>query len=142
MQPFISTIRVSYSDTDKMGFVHHSNYLKYYESARWNMFRHLGIPYKEIEEAGVLLPVVDVKIQYLKSAFYDQKLVIETSIVELKGPKLVFSYRLLNEENELINIATTTLAFVNVHTKKPCKPLPFIQKLLQEYLMQDLQVVH
>ena len=142
MQPFISTIRVSYSDTDKMGFVHHSNYLKYDETARWNMFRHLGIPYKEIEEAGVLLPVVDVKIQYLKPAFYDQKLVIETSIVELKGPKLVFNYRLFNEENDLINIATTTLAFVNVHTKKPCKPLPFIQKLLQEYLMQDLQVVH
>ena len=142
MQPFTSTTRVSYSDTDKMGFVHHSNYLKYYETARWNMFRHLGIPYKEIEEAGILLPVVDVKIQYLKSAFYDQKLVIETSILELKGPKLVFSYRLFNEENELINIATTTLAFVNVHTKKPCKPLPFIQKLLQEHLMQDLQVVH
>lgn len=139
MQPFISTIRVSYSDTDQMGFVHHSNYLKYYESARWNLFRHLGIPYREIEETGVLLPVVDVKIQYIKPAFYDQKLLIETTVVELKGPKLVFNYKLFNEEKELINTGTTTLAFVNVHSKKPCKPLPSVQKLLQEYLLGSLQ---
>ena len=48
------------------------------------------MPYSEIEEAGVLLPVVDVKIQYIKPAFFDQKLLIETSVVQLKGPKLFF----------------------------------------------------
>lgn len=141
MQPFISTIRVSYSDTDKMGFVHHSNYLKYYETARWCLFRHLGIPYKEIEETGVLLPVIDVRIQYLKPAFYDEELVIHTSILAARGAKLFFGFKIFNEEQELINTAEITLAFVNLHTKKPCKPSASIQKLLQRKLVEDLQLV-
>lgn len=140
MQPYTSTIRVSYSDTDQMGFVHHSNYLKYYETARWNLFRHLGIPYKEIEETGTLLPVVSIEMQYLKPAFYDEKLVIETSIVSVKGAKLTLDYKILNGHHELINTATITLAFVNGHSKKPCKPSPLIQKSLQQCFTEDLQM--
>jgi acyl-CoA thioester hydrolase len=52
MQPFTSAARVHDSDTDQMGFVHHSNYLKYYETARWSFLRHLEIPYKVIEQKG------------------------------------------------------------------------------------------
>lgn len=141
MQPFISTTRVSYSDTDQMGFVHHSNYLKYYETARWDLFRHLGIPYKEIEEAGILLPVVNVQIDYLKPAFYDEELVIETSILAMRGAKLVLGCKLFNEEQELINSARITLAFVNLHSRKPCKPSAFIQKLLQQNIQQEAQMV-
>lgn len=141
MQPFTSTIRVSYSDTDQMGFVHHSNYLKYYETARWNLFRDLGIPYKETEETGTLLPVVNVEMHYLKPAFYDEKLVIETSIISAKGAKLVLFYKLLNESCEVINTATITLAFVNVHSKKPCKPPKFMQGVLQQCLEEDLQLI-
>jgi acyl-CoA thioester hydrolase len=140
MKPFTSTIRVSYSDTDQMGFVHHSNYLKYYETARWNLFRYLGIPYKDIEEAGVLLPVVNVQIQYLKPAFYDEELFIETAIAEIKGAKLVLIYKLFNSDSELINTATITLAFINVHSRKACKPSVFIQKILQQNLKEDLQM--
>jgi acyl-CoA thioester hydrolase len=124
-----------------MGFVHHSNYLKYCETARWNLFRHLGIPYKEIEETGMLLPVVSIEMQYLKPAFYDEKLVIETSIVSVKGAKLRLAYKIFNEHLELINAATITLAFINVHSKKPCRPSPLIQELLQQCLEEDLQMI-
>jgi acyl-CoA thioester hydrolase len=141
MQPFISSTRVSYSDTDQMGFVHHSNYLKYYETARWNLFRHLGIPYKEIEETGVLLPVVNVQIQFLKPAFYDEELIIETSILATKGAKLILGYKVFNEEQELINTARITLAFVNIHSRKPCKPSAFLQKVIQQNLQEDLKMV-
>jgi acyl-CoA thioester hydrolase len=141
MQPFISTVRVSYSDTDQMGFVHHSNYLKYYETARWNLFRHLGIPYKAIEETGTLLPVVNIEMQYLKPAFYDEKLVIETSIVSIKGSRLTLSYKMLNGQHEVINQAVIIVAFVNAHSKKPCRPSSTIQNLLQQCLEEDLQMI-
>lgn len=132
MQGFTSKIRVSYSDTDQMGFVHHSNYLKYYEAARWNLFRHWGIPYKEIEDAGVLLPVVGVRMQYMKPAFYDEELTIETKVISMKGAKLVLSYKAFNEAKELINAATVTLAFVNSRTRKPCKPLAYVVERLNK----------
>lgn len=141
MYPFISKIRVSYCDTDQMGFVHHSNYLKYYETARWNLFRHLGIPYKEIEETGLLLPVVNVQMQFIKPAFYDEELIIETSVTAIRGAKIFLEYKLFNEEQMLINKATITLAFVNMHSKKPCKPSTFIQDSLQQNLQEDLQTV-
>lgn len=132
MEPFISTIRVGYSDTDQMGFVHHSNYLKYYETARWNLLRHLGTPYKKLEEKGFLLPVVDVQIHFIKPAYYDEELMVETSVIEFKGPKLVLGYRLFNEQPELINTAKLTLAFMNIQSRKVCKPPLFIQKVLEK----------
>jgi acyl-CoA thioester hydrolase len=140
MEPFISKIRVGYADTDQMGIVHHSNYLKYYETARWSFFRHLGTPYKNIEEAGFLMPVVTVQIQYLKPAYYDEVLTVETSITALKGPKLVISYKLYNEEQELINTAKITLAFMNMHSRKACKPPKFIQELWEKQF-QPMPVV-
>jgi acyl-CoA thioester hydrolase len=141
MQPFISKLRVSYSDTDQMGYAHHSNYLKYYEAARWNMFRHWGLPYKDIEEAGMLLPVVGVRMEYLKPAFYDEELTIETNLVALKGPKLILDFKAFNEAKELINTATITLAFVSKRTRKPSKPLQFFVEMLAQKVQPRLQVI-
>jgi acyl-CoA thioester hydrolase len=141
MQPFISKLRVSYCDTDQMGYAHHSNYLKYYEMARWNMFRHWGLPYKEIEEAGMLLPVVGVRMQYLKPAFYDEELTIETNLIALNGPKLIFGFKTFNEAKELINTATITIAFVSKLTRKPSKPLRAFVELLAQKVQPRLQVI-
>ena len=141
MQTFTCKTRVDYSDTDQMGFVHHSNYLKYYEAARWNLFRHWGIPYKEIEEGGVLLPVVGVRIQYLKPAFYDEELTIETTVVSIKGAKLMLSYKMFNESTELINTATITVAFVNSRTRKPCKPVQYVVERLEQHVKKGEKVI-
>lgn len=70
--------RVSYSDTDQMGFMHHSNYFRYYETARWELFRSIGIPYPEIEEEDIILPVINASVKFLKPAFYDQKIRVDT----------------------------------------------------------------
>jgi acyl-CoA thioester hydrolase len=134
IQPFISTIRVCYSDTDQMGFVHHSNYLKYYEAARWDLFRQLGEPYKNLEEKGFLLPVINVQVNVIKPAFYDEQLVIETTISAIKGAKLSLNYKLFNVEQDLINTAKITLGFVSAHSRKPCRPPEFFHELLQEYM--------
>ena len=134
MESFISKIRVGYADTDQMGIVPHSNYLKYYETARWSFFRKLGVPYKTLEEKGFLLPVVDVAIHFIKPAYYDEVLTAETTILALNGPKLVLSYKLYNEEQELINTAKITLAFMSIHTRKACKPPLFMEQLWQNRL--------
>ena len=141
MEPFISTLRVSYSDTDQMGIVHHSNYLKYYETARWNLFRYLGTPYKKLEEKGFLLPVINVQIQFLKPAFYDEVLTIETSVLAFKGPKLILAYRVFNEDQDLINTAKVTLAFMNMNSRKACKPPQFILELWEKRLQPVLEEI-
>ena len=137
MTPYVTTMRVVYSDTDQMGIVHHSNYLKYYETARWNLFRQLETPYKKLEKKGFLLPVISMQMEFLKPAFYDEKLTIETSIVSFKGARLVIGYRLFNEEMELINKAKVILAFVDTKSRKACRPPEFVKEKLNGCLLQD-----
>jgi acyl-CoA thioester hydrolase len=67
-------IRVRYSETDKMGYLHHANYLNYFEVGRTDFLRNKGLTYKEMEEDGILLPVVSVNINYKNPAYYDEEL--------------------------------------------------------------------
>ncbi len=127
-----SRIKVSYNETDQMGYVHHNNYVNYYESARWEMFDSIGIPYKMIEERGFMLPVVKVSINYLKPAFYDDELLIETKIRELRGARLQFDCRIFNGLKELINVAEISLAFIKKESRKVCHPPAFVCDRIKE----------
>jgi acyl-CoA thioester hydrolase len=122
MNPFQTTFRVSYSDTDQMGFMHHSNYLKYYETVRWELFRSIGIPYPEIEKDGIILPVINASLKYSLPAYYDQKIVINTTIKPLRGARIIFDYEIKNENGETINEAQITVAFVKKSNGKACVP--------------------
>ena len=113
-------IRVRYSETDRMHYVYYGNYAQYFEVARVEALRNLGVSYKELEEVeGVLLPVLDYQIKFIKPAFYDELLTINTSITKLPEARIHFEYETLNEKNELINKASTTLVFVRKETMKP-----------------------
>ena len=105
-------LRVAYADTDQMGFVHHSNYVKYLEHARWEAFRKMGISYKDVEDHGFLLPVIDMHLQFLKPAYYDDLLNIELSFRVDRPTKLRVDYFIFNQADELIHKANTTLAFL------------------------------
>ncbi len=120
-----TSLRVQYCDTDQMGFVHHSNYIKYYELARMELLRSICIPYKDIEDAGFIMPVIDIKIHYFKPAHFDDELIIKTQLPELKGPKVLFLYHVFNQEGELISEGETTLAFASGESKKACHPPAF-----------------
>lgn len=104
--------RVAYPETDQMGTVHHANYVKYYETARWELLRSIGIPYAELEAAGVMCPVVKMNFKFIKTTHYDELLTIKTTLKEIKGARLWFTYKLYNEKLELINKAETELVFV------------------------------
>lgn len=129
----ITKVRVGYSDTDQMTFVHHSNYVKYYENARWEAFRALGISYKDIEASGVLMPVISMKFDFLKPAFYDDLLTIKTTIKKYPRARVVFNYELFNESGELINSSEVVLAFLEKDTLLPCLPPENIMMALKEY---------
>ena len=107
--------RVAYSDTDRMGTVHHSNYAKYYEQARWELLRNIGVPYQTIEDAGIMCPVISMKFKFIKTTKYDELLTVKTILTAIKGVRIWFTYELYNEKNELINETKTELAFVGLN---------------------------
>jgi len=134
MKPFPTVYRVSYSDTDQMGYMHHSNYFKYFETSRWELFRSIGIPYNEIEKEDIILPVINVSVKYIKPAFYDQEIRIITRLKSFKGARIIFDYHVINDTGEIINEAQVTVACVRKRSGKACLPPKIIADTLGKYL--------
>ena len=125
-------IRVRYAETDQMGYCYYGNYAMYYEVARVETLREIGFNYKSLEEDGVLLPVIDFNIKYLKPAFYDDQLKIICKIPIIPNVRIKFEYETYNEKKEMINFGNTTLVFLNKISKKPVNcPKPLLDKLNQ-----------
>lgn len=96
--------------------------------------RSLGVSYKDLEDDGVMLPVLDYQIKYFKPAYYDEKLRIETIIDDLSGARIHFQYKTFNEKDEQINQASTTLVFVSTKSKRPmAPPADIAEKLFPAY---------
>ena len=93
-----TSCRVLYGDTDAAGVVYYGNYMRYFEQGRTEYMRDLVQTYREIESQGLLLPVIECYTRYKASAAYDDLLVIETSMVELKNVSCRFNYRILRKE--------------------------------------------
>ncbi len=121
MNKTVTKVRVRYSETDQMGFVHHGNYAQYFEMGRLEWLRGLGLSYKEMEENGTLLPVYEMKIRYHKPAYYDDILTVTTSLKEPPGARIVFVYEIHNENGELLTTGETTLVFVDKKSGKPMR---------------------
>jgi acyl-CoA thioester hydrolase len=126
-------IRVRYAETDQMGYVYYGNYASYFEVARVETLRNLGFSYKAIEAGGIILPVLSYSIKYLKPAFYDDLLAIKVSIREVPMARIRFDYETYNEKDELINVADTTLVFINKQTNKPCAAPPDFIDVLKKF---------
>lgn len=112
-------IRVRYGETDQMGYLYYGNYLLYYEVGRTEAIRNLGLSYKEMEENGITLPVIDCNIKYLRPAFYDDLITIITSVKELpQNTEIKFYTEMYNAKNKLINQGVTTLVFYDTKIRK------------------------
>lgn len=123
-------VRVRYAETDRMGYVYYGNYATYYEVGRVEALRQLGLSYKEMEDSGIMLPVLEFSIKYFKPAFYDEELTIKTIIPEIPQARIKFIYECYNIHNVLLNKGETTLVFVNTKTGRPCAaPISFIEKI-------------
>ncbi|MBF8983343.1 acyl-CoA thioesterase [Lutibacter sp. B2] len=115
-------IRVRYEETDQMGVVYYGNYYTWFEVGRTEFFRSLGYTYAQLEEEGIILPVIESQCSYKDSAKYDDELSIRTTIKNLKGVRLEFQYEVIRKKDEtILATGSTTHAFVN----KNLKPVNF-----------------
>jgi acyl-CoA thioester hydrolase len=122
MKMHVHQLRVRYGETDQMGIVYYGNYAQYLEVGRVEMLRELGYPYQQLEQSGILLPVLDLYIDYRLPAIYDEVLTVETRLVRFTGSRIGFEYVVRNEHSSVVCEAKTTLAFVDSTTRKPCRP--------------------
>ncbi len=97
-----ATVRVIYGDTDNMGLAYHANYFRWFEIGRSEMFRSLGLAYRDIEKRGIFLPVAEVGCKYLAPIRYDDLLVIETTLDPTVRGGMKFDYRIFKEKDETI----------------------------------------
>lgn len=117
-----TTLRVRYGETDQMGFVYYGVYAQYYEVGRVEAMRSLGFSYREMEESGVLMPVINLTIDYKKPALYDDEVRIVTTIKEMPGVRITFHYECFNQNNVLLNTGSVTLVFIDKTKNKPMQP--------------------
>lgn len=116
-------IRVRYAETDGMKVVYHGNYLVYFEEARTNLFRNIGIVYSEIEKTGIFLVVVEAHLNFRRSAIYDDILHVKATLSELPAMKLTINYEITrNNDAESLVLGQTIHAFINEQTNKPIRP--------------------
>ena len=112
-----TTIRVRYSETDQMNVVYHGNYAQYFEVARSEAIREMGFTYKEMEEMGIVMPIVELHTKFLRPARYDDLLTIKTQLRELPtGHRIEFHHEVYNEEGKLLTIGRVVLYFLDAKT--------------------------
>lgn len=126
-------LKVRYSETDQMGVVYHGNYAQYLELARIDWLSQLGVSYKSMEENGVMLPVFTLDFKFKKSAFFDDELIVKTSLRKIPTAKIVFDYEIFNKNNELLTTASTTLVFVDSKTRKPIPCPSYLLEKIKNY---------
>jgi acyl-CoA thioester hydrolase len=131
MLPFVheSQIRVRYAETDQMGVVWHGNYLQYFEAARTEALRASGWSYRGLEESGVMLPLVEAHLEYVRPARYDDLLTVRVTVSDPPTARMRFDYEVRSETGERLVTGHTILGFVDAATRRPCRPPPRLRAL-------------
>jgi acyl-CoA thioester hydrolase len=119
MYESITQLRVRYAETDQMNVVYYGNYAQYFEVGRVESIRQLGYSYKEMEEAGIIMPVVEMNIRYLRPARYDDLLTIKTLLKEMPTDyRITFYQEVYNEQQKLLTAGKILLYFTEKGTMK------------------------
>lgn len=129
--PYKTELRVRYAETDQMGVVYHGNYAQYFEVARVEWLRNFGVSYKQMEDEGLILPVVSLHVEFKKPALYDDHLIIETRLLKLPSAKIEFEYKITNQNDELLTTGHTVLVFMDKEKNRPTR--------CPKYLLDKLQ---
>ena len=120
--------KVQYYETDKMGIVHHSNYVRWMEEARIDYLEQIGFGFDKLEAAGLVSPIVSVTCNYKKPTRFPEEVTIKTSLLEFKGVRLKLAYEMFNADGELVFDGTTELALLDING------MPFrVKKLLPDF---------
>ena len=114
-------IRVRYAETDRMGLLHHANYLVYFEQARTELLRGRGVSYRDLEDQGYLLVIVKAEVRYRSPAHYDDLLTIRTTVTRTGPVRLEHRYEVFRD-GKLLAEGSTTLACVDRDGKLQAMP--------------------
>jgi acyl-CoA thioester hydrolase len=115
-------IRVRYAETDRMGLLHHANYLVYFEQARTDLLRQAGGTYKAMEDAGYFLVITKAEVAYKSPAHYDDVLTVRTTLTRATPVRLEHSYEVRRPDGRLVATGATTLACVDREGKLQAMP--------------------
>jgi acyl-CoA thioester hydrolase len=124
------SIRVRYAETDRMGLLHHANYLVYFEQGRTELLRSCGLTYKELEDQGFLLVLSKVEVRYRSPARYDDLLTLKTRVVRTTAVRIDHAYEVFRE-SALLAEGSSTLACVDRDGKLQELP-PFLRMEKEE----------
>lgn len=124
-------IRVRYGETDQMGYLHHSNYARYYEVARVELFRSLGFPYGEMEKSGILMPVLNIDSKFIKPILYDELVTVRATLTEHPKTRMKLLYEVFNENAEKVNEGHTDLCFVDAANRRPMRCPAHIDEIMR-----------
>lgn len=137
MFEYSTTVRVRYAEADPMNVVYYGNYAQYFEVARVESLRSLGISYKTIEEMGIMLPVVELNIKYLRPAKYDDLLTIKSFIKTLPiDHRIQFDQEIYNEEGKLLTIGVVKLYFMDNQLGKRAEMPAYLREKLAPYFKE------
>lgn len=125
-------IRVRYGETDQMGYVYYGNYAQFFEVGRVEWLRALGASYKSLEESGIMLPVIQLNINYMKPAKYDDLLTVTTILTKKPLVKIEFDFEVHNENNDLLTTGFTSLVFMDMKKNKPIKAPQYLLDQIYE----------
>ena len=120
-----------------MAYVYYGQYATYYEVARVEALRSLGIRYKDLEADGVMMPVLELRNKYIRPAKYDDLLRIELSIPVMPQMRIRFTYEIYNEEDTLLTVGETTLVFVDIQTARPVMTPAHILEALAPFYPEE-----
>ncbi|MFB9055596.1 acyl-CoA thioesterase [Mariniflexile ostreae] len=127
-------LRPRYGEVDQMGYVYHANYVTYCHQARNEFLRKLGLDEIELEKIHILLPVISFEIIYKKPAFYDELIMITTTVKEVPKVRLSFEFEIKNEQNILLTKAKSTVVFADSKSRLPKTSPGFIENIFKNKL--------
>ncbi|MBK78072.1 MAG: thioesterase [Flavobacteriaceae bacterium] len=131
MEFITKPILVRYYETDQMGFVHHSNYLRYFELARIEWISSLGFSYQKMEEKGYLMPVINANVNYKKPLNFGKSFRVKIQSNNIPKVKFELKYEVISENNEILATGSTILVFLSSHNLKPVRCPDFFYNLFK-----------
>ena len=134
MGKFEHYLDVRYYETDQMGIVHHSNYIRYFECGRMAMLEEVGLPMHKIEEAGVMMPITEVECRYRVPAKLGDKLRVVTMINEMPRARLTVHTEIYNQNDQLLSTGSVTMGFIDAVTRRPIRCPQMLVDIFKDHI--------
>ena len=131
MEFITKPIVIRYYETDQMGFVHHSNYLRYFELARIEWISSLGFSYQKMEEKGFLMPVIHADMNFKKPLTFGKSFRVKIKSNNIPKVRFELKYEVILDKDDIIAIGSTTLVFLSSHNMKPVRCPDFFSNLFK-----------